>query len=158
MRKSTFYGFSMLCGVGSLFLGYLVLFSSPMSCCHSPVSRVDADFSSIGSAIKLYYVNAGRPPSTDQGLDALINEPTTGPKPKRWTQMMTKVPLDPWGIPYRYTELSPRDHEWRWEIRSAGEDTVFGSPDDLVAESESGSQIDPLLARESPGAESRPSF
>jgi len=153
MRKTTFYGLAVFCGLGSLFFGAVIVFGSG-SCSSAKSMRVDADFCSIGSAIKLYKVNAGRPLSTAQGLDALINEPTTGPRPKRWTQIVTKMPLDPWGTPYRYTLLGPKDHEWRWELRSAGKDKVFGSPDDLAEETE----MDPLATRETTEAESRPSF
>ncbi|MCW1887194.1 type II secretion system protein GspG [Luteolibacter flavescens] len=94
-------------------------------------SRVGNDHSSLAAALKIYSVSAGRPPSTDQGLDALVNEPRTEPKPRRWHRVMERVPWDPWQSPYRYAQL-PSTSKWRFELRSAGKDMVFGSSDDIV--------------------------
>jgi type II secretion system protein G len=157
MRKSTFYGLTALCGVGSLFFGYVVL-TPRVSCGSHPESRVDGDFSCIGSAIKMYTVNNGRPPSTGQGLEALVNEPKTGPKPKRWSRVMDRVPVDPWQTPYRYQILPPIGPQWRWELRSAGPNRVFGGSDDLTEEFESGVILDPSAAQDEEMAVPRPSY
>jgi len=144
MRKSTFCGLVVCCGLGSLFCGAVLLFVSDDSYCSIPKStRVDGDFGSIASAIRMYSVINGLPPSTGQGLEALAKEPVIGPKPKRWSRVMDRVPIDPWETPYRYTQLLPKTKEWRYEIRSAGEDRVFGSGDDIVDESEWGSEVIP---------------
>jgi type II secretion system protein G len=154
MKKSTFYGLATFCGLGSLFFA-LVVWLAFFDTGGSPKSmRVEQDFLWMRSAIKFYEINAGRPPTTAQGLDALLNEPMTGPKPRRWTQVVKKQPLDPWNTPYRFTQLAPKEREWRWELRSAGRDGIFGNSDDLATEEESG---DPLtLQNES--VESHPSY
>jgi len=144
MRRATFYAFATLCGACCLVLVLGAWEISTARICALPKSsRVDGDFCSIASAIRMYSVNNGRPPSTNQGLEALATEPVIGPKPKRWRRVMDRVPVDPWETPYRYTQLLPKTKEWRYEIRSAGEDRVFGSGDDIVDESEWGSEVIP---------------
>ena len=130
MRKSTFYGlaaFSGVCAMACAYVAWDRFFAVEGCVC----SRGQSDFMAIGNAIKTYKINAGRPPSTAQGLAALVSEPKSGPKPRRWVQVMKKVPTDPWGTPYRYTLLPSPEGEWRWELKSAGPDGAFGSSDDI---------------------------
>lgn len=65
-----------------------------------------ADIASIMQALKLYRLDNGRYPTTDQGLQALITKPTTEPQPSNWKQggylERSTVPTDPWGEPYKY--------------------------------------------------------
>jgi general secretion pathway protein G len=64
------------------------------------------DIASIMQALKLYRLDNGRYPTTDQGLQALITKPTTEPQPSNWKQggylERSTVPTDPWGEPYKY--------------------------------------------------------
>ena len=43
-------------------------------------------------------------PSTEQGIEALVNQPTGYPAPRRWNPdgYLKKVPVDPWGEPYKF--------------------------------------------------------
>jgi general secretion pathway protein G len=58
------------------------------------------------SALDLYYLDNGMYPTTEQGLEALINEPSSGPKPHSYAPggylRGSKIPLDPWNTPYQY--------------------------------------------------------
>lgn len=67
------------------------------------------DIASIMQALKLYRLDNGRYPTTDQGLQALITKPATEPVPSNWKAggylERSSVPRDPWGHPYQY--LSP---------------------------------------------------
>ena len=137
-------------GFGSLIL--LWLLGPPSS--GGKLQRVEVDFQVIHSALKTYVTNAGQPPTTAQGLDALVNEPRSSPKPKRWVQVMKIFPADPWETPYRYVLVAPKEREWRWELRSAGPDRVFGNRDDLTSEEESGD----LLTLQDGSRESHPSY
>ncbi|RYD78525.1 MAG: hypothetical protein EOP84_14160 [Verrucomicrobiaceae bacterium] len=157
MRKPTFYGLATLCGVGSLLFSYEFFFGGRSSS-HPPEAWVKQDFLAVGNAIMTYQISAGRPPTTAQGLDALVNKPTQDPMPKRWVQVMKKLPHDPWLTPYRYRLLSPKGHEWRWELRSAGRDRVFGSSDDLATEYESGGKMESIREEQEVGLDSRSSF
>jgi len=98
--------------------------------------RVLADFQSASSALKTYQINAGRPPTTEQGLEALVTRPTLEPLPEDWVKIAERVPTDPWRQPYRYRLLSEADGVSRWELRSAGPDGVMGNEDDVAQEFE----------------------
>src|SRR5690606_24597925 len=99
-------------------------------------SRVDADHASLAAALKMYSLTSGRPPTTEQGLDVLVNEPEAEPMPTRRSRIMDRALSDPWGNSYRYRLLSDEGGEWRWELRSAGPDRVFETRDDVMSEGE----------------------
>lgn len=65
------------------------------------------DISVLMQALKLYRLDNQRYPTTEQGLEALIAKPTTGPAANNWKMggYIEKMPKDPWGNPYHY--LSP---------------------------------------------------
>ncbi|MHC9541735.1 MAG: type II secretion system major pseudopilin GspG [Vulcanimicrobiota bacterium] len=50
----------------------------------------------IMKSLELYKLDNGKYPTTEQGLLALVEQPTSEPVPKKWKQYMDKVPLDPW--------------------------------------------------------------
>lgn len=56
----------------------------------------------IMKALELYKLDNGKYPTTEQGLIALVEEPTSEPLPKKWKQYLDKVPLDPWKNEYIY--------------------------------------------------------
>ena len=61
-----------------------------------------ADIGAIVQALKLYRLDNGTYPSTDQGLVALVQRPTTNPAPSNWKQYLDRLPKDPWGGDYQY--------------------------------------------------------
>ena len=65
------------------------------------------DIGTIIAALKLYKLDNGRYPTTEQGLRALVEKPTTGPAANGWKAggYLEKMPKDPWGNPYQF--LSP---------------------------------------------------
>ncbi|WP_304439484.1 type II secretion system major pseudopilin GspG [Acidovorax sp. Leaf160] len=63
------------------------------------------DITNIVQALKLYRLDNQRYPTAEQGLQALIAKPSTGPVPGNWRPYLEKLPNDPWGRPYQY--LSP---------------------------------------------------
>lgn len=69
-----------------------------------------SDIRAIMGALKLYRLDNGIYPSTDQGLQALVVRPDTGVIPRNWKQggYLDRVPKDPWGAPYQY--LNPGVH------------------------------------------------
>jgi general secretion pathway protein G len=66
-----------------------------------------ADIAAIVQSLKLYRLDNGFYPSTDQGLAALVQKPTANPVPGNWKQggYLERLPKDPWGGDYQY--LSP---------------------------------------------------
>lgn len=93
------------------------------------ITQVKADFQSIGSALRTYKINGGNYPTTQQGLKALVERPTTTPKPDDWTQLMTRLPTDPWKNPYGYKFPGSKNPS-EFEIISIGPDMKEGTEDD----------------------------
>ena len=60
------------------------------------------DVTNIMQALKLYRLDNQRYPTAEQGLQALIAKPSTGPVPNNWRPYLEKLPNDPWGHPYHY--------------------------------------------------------
>jgi general secretion pathway protein G len=72
------------------------------------INRAKQDIRGIESALKLYYMDNSRYPSTDQGLEALTSRPND-PTVRNWRgPYLDKMPRDPWNNPYRY--LYPGRH------------------------------------------------
>ena len=82
---------------------------------------------SIETALKLYKLDSGSYPGTEQGLQALVVQPSTGNIPAKWREggylEKGKVPKDPWGNDFVY--LSPGVHG-EYDIVSYGADGVPG--------------------------------
>lgn len=83
---------------------------------------------SLETALKLYKLDNGFYPTTDQGLEALVAQPTTGRIPTRWRDggYLEKgtVPKDPWGRDFVY--LSPGTHNKDFDLMSMGADGEIG--------------------------------
>ncbi len=65
-------------------------------------TAASTDIGSIMNALKLYKLDNGRYPSTEQGIDALVSRPTVGNVPSNWKPYIEKLPMDPWKRPYQY--------------------------------------------------------
>ena len=94
--------------------------------------RVKSDIQSVTTALRMYNAQNGFYPSTEQGLKALVVQPTTEPRPRQWRCAFEdgKVPRDPWDKEYNYTY--PGTHNPRgFDLFSAGPDRQFGTPDDI---------------------------
>ena len=82
---------------------------------------------SLETALKLYKLDNGFYPTTDQGLQALVQPPESEPAPRSWRQggylEKGKVPEDPWKNAFVY--LSPGVHG-DYDLISYGADGVEG--------------------------------
>lgn len=82
----------------------------------------------IEGALKLFYLDNGFYPTTEQGLDALIEKPTTGRIPRKYKDGGYldggKAPLDPWDSAFIY--ISPGVHNREYDIESFGSDAEDG--------------------------------
>ena len=65
---------------------------------------------SFVTALEMFHLNAGRFPTTAQGLDALVRRPTIPPVPNRFPDggFIREIPLDPWGNPFIYRSPGER--------------------------------------------------
>lgn len=81
----------------------------------------------LETALKLYKLDSGNFPDTEQGLQALVSKPTTGKIPNNYKAegyLENKtLPKDPWGADYVY--LSPGEHG-DYDLYSFGADGVRG--------------------------------
>jgi len=66
------------------------------------VTAARTDVNNLIQALKLYKLDNQRYPTTEQGLQALITKPTTGPVPPNWKPYIEKLPQDPWRNAYQY--------------------------------------------------------
>jgi len=83
----------------------------------------------IEQALDMYKLDSGMYPTTEQGLESLVEKPTTSPEPKRWKEggYLKKVPVDPWGKEYVYRK--PGDHG-EFDLFSCGPDGEEGGEGD----------------------------
>jgi len=70
-------------------------------------AKAAVQIKSIEGALNLFKIDNGFYPSTEQGLHALSEEPTSGETPSNYKEggYLKKVPMDPWNHEYVY--LSP---------------------------------------------------
>ena len=52
----------------------------------------------LSGDLALYEATNGFPPTTQQGLAALVVKPTSEPIPRKWSQREDKLERDPWGM------------------------------------------------------------
>lgn len=71
------------------------------------VTRAGVDLKTISSALLTYRLDNGDYPTTEQGLKALVQRPTSAPVPQAWGGSYlagsSEEPKDPWGHPFVYT-------------------------------------------------------
>ncbi len=91
-------------------------------------TKAKLQMENLEAALKLYKLDTGSYPSTEQGLEALVQMPTTGAIPKNWREggylEKSQIPLDPWGKPYVY--LSPGVKNKDFDLKSLGADGEEG--------------------------------
>lgn len=92
------------------------------------VTAAKSDIRAIGNALNLYRLDNFNYPSTDQGLEALVEKPSGLPEAKNWNPegYLPKLPKDPWGNDYIY--LSPGAHG-AFDLYSLGADGKEGGDD-----------------------------
>ena len=68
--------------------------------------KAQVDIRTLESALKFFRLDNGFYPATEEGLQALVEKPTTGKETPNWRAggylEKVKVPLDPWSNEYLY--------------------------------------------------------
>jgi general secretion pathway protein G len=112
MRARSSAGFTLVeIMVVVVIIGILAVLIVPRVLGRSDEARVAAarhDIAAIVQSLKLYRLDNGRYPSSEQGLQALVAKPQSTPVPTNWRQYLDSLPKDPWGNAYQY--LSPGVH------------------------------------------------
>lgn len=81
------------------------------------ITKAKQDIRALESALNLYRLDNYIYPTTDQGLEALVQRPS-GSNVRVWKEggYLDRLPNDPWGHPYQY--LSPGTRSpidiWSW--------------------------------------------
>ena len=98
------------------------------------ISAAEADINAnLATALELYELDNGQFPTTQQGLQALVQEPTIPPLARRWQGPYIRggLPADPWGSPYQYAH--PSQHGLMdYDLWSYGPDGLDGGGDATV--------------------------
>lgn len=112
-------------------LGILATFLIPKIMSRPDEARIikaKNDIKAIESALKLYKLDNGFYPTTEQGLEALIKKPDSEPIPQNWKSGgyldSNNTPLDPWG--HKYIYRSPGEDGRDYDIISYGADGKEG--------------------------------
>ena len=99
------------------------------------IGATQATMKSIRTALGMYETDNGKFPSQEQGLMALIEQPTTAPIPKKYPKdgyLDTKeAPKDGWGNEIAY-KIPGEKNTTGYDLVSAGPDEQMGNDDDII--------------------------
>jgi general secretion pathway protein G len=100
------------------------------------VVTAKTQISRLESSLELYAMDNGHFPTSEQGLEALITEPTSAPEPLSYQPggylKGGELPLDPWGYEFQY-ESPGTNNQDSYDLWSFGRDGIPGG-DDLNAD------------------------
>ncbi len=86
------------------------------------------DIANISMAMDAFELDCGRYPTTEEGLRALVEQPSG---PAKWMGPYVKsMPEDPWGNPYMY-RCPGQQNTHRYDLYSFGPDGQDGGGDDI---------------------------
>lgn len=96
---------------------------------NAKLSTARAQIDRLEGALEFYRMDNSFYPTTQQGLEALVQRPSSPPEPRRYQPdgylQKRTLPLDPWGQPYQYR--SPGEHNPRgFDLWSFGADGAPG--------------------------------
>lgn len=92
-------------------------------------TKASVTISTLEGALKMYKLDNGQYPSTEQGLQALVEPPSVGKLAKKWRNggyLEKGLPKDPWGNDYIY--ICPGLHS-DFDLMSYGPDGEPGGED-----------------------------
>lgn len=113
-----------------IILALLATIAAPQVLNYLGGARTDTariQITSLGTALDLYRLDVGQYPSTDQGLQALLDRPQSA---ERWKGPYIKKKdalTDPWNVPYVYR--SPGQHG-PYDLYTLGADKTEGGEDE----------------------------
>lgn len=89
------------------------------------ITRAKQDIRALSAALGLYRLDNFVYPTTDQGLEALVERPADLQQSARWKEggYVDRLPNDPWGNPYQYLQPGTRGE---FDLYSLGADGTPG--------------------------------
>lgn len=99
------------------------------------IQKTETEMHGMRSHLMNYKTLAGRYPTSEQGLKALVTKPTSAPIPRRYPTpaFLKALPMDPWGNPYIYKMPGLKDTN-TYELISYGNDGQAGGGDDISSQ------------------------
>jgi len=90
-------------------------------------ARALQDIGSLSTALDLYAADNGNPPTTEQGLAALRNKPSSSPVPTNWNgpYIDKNIPRDPWSSEYVY-RFPGEENTYGYDLICYGADSQPG--------------------------------
>ena len=93
------------------------------------ITAASVQIANLESVLELYRMDSARYPTTEQGLDALVNEPGDARNyPPDGYLQKGRVPEDPWGNPYEYEQPGQNNPD-SYDLWSYGADGNPGGND-----------------------------
>lgn len=129
MRTQTNSGFTLLeVMVVMVIIGILAALIVPNVMGRVDESKITAARTNIAGlvqALKMYRLDNGRYPTTEQGLQALVQKPSVDPIPRNWKNhgYIDSLPKDPWGNDFKYLHPGVRGEI---DVYTLGADGVPG--------------------------------
>lgn len=94
------------------------------------ITAAATDIAALGGALRMFEVDCDRFPTTQEGLQALIQQPNNAPRWKKGGYLDNGLPTDPWNNPYVYR--CPGTHNPNgYDLYSFGPDGQEGGGDDI---------------------------
>jgi general secretion pathway protein G len=89
-----------------------------------------SDLRALESALNLYRLDNFNYPTTDQGIQALVTKPSGSPEAKNYRKggYLKRLPLDPWGSEYQYSNPGASGAEF--DLFTFGADGKIGGAED----------------------------
>ena len=106
--NKTMSGFTLIeISIVVVILGILGAVVVPNILSRPDTARVQAaqtDLRALSQTLEIYRLDNFQYPSSEQGLESLVDRPSGFPEPKNWNPegYLKKLPTDPWGSPYLY--------------------------------------------------------
>lgn len=99
------------------------------------ITAAKSDIATLEQALEMYRLDNKLYPSTDQGLQALVQKPNYSPVPLNWNAggylKKAKLPQDPWGADYQYLTSSGNSDYELYSLGSDGREGGEGDASDI---------------------------
>jgi len=91
------------------------------------IKAAKTELANLKQALDMFAIDCDRYPTSEEGLGALVNNPGNV---DGWTQILQKIPVDPWGTPYVYRSPGTRTNK-DYDLYSCGPSKTDGGSDNI---------------------------
>ncbi|RCU51139.1 MULTISPECIES: type II secretion system major pseudopilin GspG [Corallincola] len=95
--------------------------------------KVVSDITALEQTLDMYKLDNAVYPTTEQGLEALVEKPSSAPEPRKYREdgYIKRLPKDPWGNEYMYQSPGERGKIDLYSLGSDGEEGGEGTAADI---------------------------